>query len=236
VEVKWLSTKIWWDQSDRVKTGNILLQECSSLGIEGRNVVGELQELTKSLPQLLYAAAHTTQTSEVKAAVQYYQVHVAQIARELGSPTTGQEALLPTLAEVEGAHLEVPVQEQAVRQPGGFSLALNPYIYCSNSAGLALHSLVGYACQASSSSSCVFLLQLRPYLPQTVVLYWASEKRRRREEAEAEILLKARAKELPRKTFLVVDLAVLLYQLRLSRKQFRQGINTFRQPLPSKSA
>jgi hypothetical protein len=92
-------------------------QDCKSLGIEGKNVIGELRELTKRLPQLLFNAAHTIQTGDVKHALQYYQLHATYIAQELEGAAIGEEVtLLPTLTEAEGAHLELPAQP--FLQPG----------------------------------------------------------------------------------------------------------------------
>jgi len=93
------------------------LQECKSLGIEGKNVVGEIHELTKSLPQLLLNAAHTIQVGDVKKALQYYQLLVTHVAQELEDSAIGEEfILLPILTEVEGARLELPAQP--LSQPG----------------------------------------------------------------------------------------------------------------------
>lgn len=94
-------------------------QECSSLGIEGKNVTGELRELTKSLPQLLFKAAGTLQADKVRDAAQYYHLHVADMAQESESRTSGSAApLLPTLAAAERAHLEMPAQAPLLLQTG----------------------------------------------------------------------------------------------------------------------
>ena len=95
------------------------LQECASLGIEGKNVVGELQQLTKSLPQLLFDAVTGIQSKDIEDAVQYYQLHVAEIQGEPGgTPASRESGLLPTLAEARSAPLELPANDEPVLQAG----------------------------------------------------------------------------------------------------------------------
>lgn len=130
----WLQSQDWISQSInpsadyhpwvRIQWRIHFPQECKSLGLEGKNVIGEIHELTKSLPQLLFNAAHTIQVGYVKQALQYYQLLVTHVAQELEDSAIGEGlTLLPILTEVEGARLELPAQP--LSQPGTTS-ELNP--------------------------------------------------------------------------------------------------------------
>lgn len=92
-------------------TACCLVQECRSIGIEGSDVMKELQLLTCNLPDVMYSALQTLKAEKMQQAVQHYIGNTAHVQQQCKG-SSSSDAVMRLLPGLQEADVEPLSREQ----------------------------------------------------------------------------------------------------------------------------